>query len=381
MDFSWTEDQLARRQAAAEFAKTCLNEGLAERDRGGDFPREAWERCAEFGVLRSAVPEVYGGSELDLLTTVLVMEGLGHGCRDNGLILALNAQIWTVQHPIVLAGTEEQKQTYLPRLCSGEWIGAQAITEKGAGSDAFSLSTSAIQRDDGYVLNGKKRLITLAPVADLILLFASTAPDKGKWGVTAFLVERSAPGLSFSPIVEKMGLRTVPMGEIELTDCWVPSSARLGREGSGVALCNMGLEYERGCMLASYLGVMERQLEETVEHARTREQFGEPIGKFQSVSNRIADMKVRLEAARHLVYRAAWLKASGKPAMLEAAIAKLFLSEGFVRSSEDAMRVFGGDGYLAGLDPERNLRDSFASTLYGGTSDIQRQVISRLLGL
>ncbi len=380
MDFSWSDAQAARRDEVEAFARS-LNDDLTDRDRAAQFSRDVWAKCAEFGLLRLIVPTEYGGSGLDPLSAVHLMEGFGYGCRDNGLSLALNAQIWTVQHPIAMSGSNPQKREYLPRLCSGEWIGAHAVTEPEAGSDAFSLKTTALRRNGGYVLNGRKCLISLAPVADLFLLFASTAPERGKWGLTAFLLERETEGLSVGPPREKMGLRTIPLGDLELVDCWVPESARLGQEGSGVALSAASLEFERGCMMASHLGAMARQLEEAVAHAQTREQFGQPIGKFQSVSNRIAEMKVRLEAARHLVYRAAWLKANGKAAMLEAAIAKLYLTESFVRSSDDAMRILGGHGYLTGGSAERDLRDAFAGTLYGGTSDIQRRVISRLLGL
>ena len=203
----------------------------------------------------------------------------------------------------------------------------------------------------------------------------------GKWGVTAFLVETTAPGCTIGPVHDKMGLRTVPIGSLEFSDCFIPEENRLGGEGAGFSILNYSLEFDRCCILASQLGAMQRQLEETVEYARTRHQFGQPIGKFQSVSNRIADMKLRLETSRLLLYKVAWMKKRGESAMLDAALLKLHLSESFIASSLDAVRTHGGTGYLTEYDVERDLRDAVGGVLYAGTSDIQRNVIAKLLGL
>jgi alkylation response protein AidB-like acyl-CoA dehydrogenase len=382
MDFSWSEDQLALRDRYVRFAQEELNDQLLDRDRHGTFSRENWQKCADFGILGLSVPEAYGGTaETDILTAMLAMEGLGYGCRDNGLSFGLNAQIWTVQLPIARFGTEAQKQRFLPGLCSGRQIGAHAITEPEAGSDLFSLQTRAEKRDGGYVLNGTKRLVTFAPLADLALVFATLDPALGNWGITAFVVERGTPGFCSSPVQEKMGLRTVPIGELVFENCFIPAENRIGPEGAGVSISNHSLEVERCCILASQLGAMERQLEETVRFARARRQFGQPIGKFQSVSNRAAEMKLRLETARLLLYKVAWLKKQDKPAMLEAALLKLHLSESFVASALDAIRIHGGSGYLTEWEVERDLRDAIGGTLYAGTSDIQRNLIARLLGL
>ena len=196
MDFGWTDEQLARRAAACEFAgRELADDALDERDHEGRFERDLWERCARFGILGLSVPSEFGGAEIDLPTAMLVMEGLGEGCPDNGLAFALNAQLWTVQRPIVRFGSDLQKQRYLPGLCDGTLLGAHALTEPDAGSDAFSLTTRAERRADGYVLTGTKCLVTLAPIADVALVFASTNPAAGKWGVSAFVVERGTPGL------------------------------------------------------------------------------------------------------------------------------------------------------------------------------------------
>jgi len=382
MDFGWTDDQLARRTAARDFAaRELADDTLAERDHEGRFDRELWNRCARFGILGLSVPAEFGGAEIDLPTAMLVMEGLGEGCPDNGLAFALNAQLWTVQRPIVRFGNDEQKRRYLPGLCDGTLIGAHALTEPNAGSDAFSLSMRADRRGDEYVLSGSKTLVSLAPIADVILVFASTKPAAGKWGVSAFVVERGTAGLSAAPSQHKMGLRTVPIGTLRFDECVVPASARIGPEGAGVSISNHSLEVERCCILASQLGAMERQLQRAIAYARSRTQFGQAIGKFQSVSNRIADMKLRIETARLLLYKVAWLVERGQPAMMEAALLKLYLSEAFVESGLDAIRVHGGLGYLTETGVERDLRDAVGGVLYAGTSDIQRNIVSRLLGL
>lgn len=382
MNFDWDDAQLAYRDRVLAFAETELNAELAERERDAVFPRSCWEKCADFGILALSVPgEHSDGEDVDFLTAMLAVEALGRGCRDNGLVFALNAQMWTVQLPIVQFGTDTQKDRYLRPMCEGRLIGAHAITEPETGSDAFSMRTTATRTDGGYVLNGTKHYVSLAPVADLALVFATLDPGLGKWGVTAFLVECSAKGVRRGPAQEKMGLRTVPMGRLEFDDCFVPESARLGPEGAGVSLSNSSLEWERCCILAGHLGAMERQLAECVAYARSRRQFGQPIGKFQAVSHRIVDMKLRLETSRLLLYKVAWLKSEGRTAMTEAALLKLHLSESFTASSLDAIRIHGGRGYLTEFGVERDLRDAVGGTIYAGTSDIQRNIVAGLIGL
>ncbi len=381
MDFSWTEEQLNFKNEVVKFAQKELNGGLIERDRQGELSRENWRKCAQFGILGLAIPEEYGGAGADILTTMLVMEALGYGCRDNGLIFAMNAQMWSVQHPILAFGTEEQKQKYLPGLCSGELIGAHGMSEPDSGSDAYSLRTRAERVENGYVLNGTKTFVSNAPLADMALVFATVDPAKGIGGITAFLVEKNTSGFSMSRDFEKMGLRTAPMSELILQDCFLPVENRLGLEGAGTSIFNSSMEWERSCILGSHVGAMERQLETCIRYARERRQFGQPIGKFQSVANRIADMKVRLETARLILYKVAWLKKMGKSAVMEAALAKLYLSECFVQSSLDAIRTHGGYGYMTEFEVERDLRDSVGGLLYSGTSDIQRTIIARLSGL
>jgi alkylation response protein AidB-like acyl-CoA dehydrogenase len=381
MDFTWSDEQLEFKKTVIAFAQKELNDNPLERDKASQFSRENWLKCAQLGIQGLAIPEAYGGVGADLLTTALVMEGLGYGCRDGGLVFALNSQMWSVQPTLLSFGSEAQKQKYLPGLCRGELIGAYGMTEPDSGSDAFSLRTTATKKDGGYVLNGTKTLVTFAPIADFVVVFATMDPELGKWGVSTFVVDKNTSGFQVSRHMEKMGLRTVPIGELVFEDCFIPEENRIGPEGAGSSIFNNSQEWERAVILASHLGSMEHQLEQAIQYANDRRQFDQSIGKFQSVSNRIADMKVRLEAARLLTYRVAWLKSQGKSVMLDAAIAKLYLSECFVQSSLDAIRVHGGYGYMTEFEVERDLRDAIGGVLYGGTSDIQRNIIARMLGI
>jgi alkylation response protein AidB-like acyl-CoA dehydrogenase len=379
MDFGWDEEQEALRDAAADFARHELNDDVAGRDHRAEFSARAWKKCADFGVLGLPFRRAYGGAEADILTTILTMEGLGYGCRDNGLLFSLNAQMWSVQHPIAEFGSDGQRERYLPGLIAGDVIGAHGMSEPGSGSDAYSLATRAERVDGGYLLNGTKTFVTSAPHADLALVFATLDPAVGQWGVSAFIIENGTPGFSVGHDIDKMGLRTAPMGELVMSDCFVPEDNRLGPEGAGAAIFGNSMEWERASILATNVGAMHRQLETCVLYAQERRQFGKPIGTFQSVSNRIADMAVRLETSRLVLYKVAWLKAKGEPAAYEAAIAKLHLSESFVRSSEDAIRVHGGYGYATETEIERDLRDAIGGTIYSGTSDIQRSIIANWL--
>jgi hypothetical protein len=243
------------------------------------------------------------------------------------------------------------------------------------------MRTRAEKRGDRYVLNGTKTFVSNAPVANLFAIYATIDPALGAMGITGFLVERDTPGLKVGRGLEKMGLRTSPMAEIVLDNCTIPVANRLGREGRGVQVFESSMEWERGCILANYLGLMKRQLETCIEHVRNRRQFGQSIGKFQSVANRIVDMKVRLDACRPLVYKIGWMKEQNKSAMMEASVAKLFVSEALVSSCMDALQIHGGYGYMVEQGIERELRDAMGSTLYSGTTEIQRNIVAKCLGI
>ncbi len=381
MDFSWSDEQLAFRQAVVEFAQKELGKDLVERDAAYEFSREDWNRCAEFGLQGLPFPEEFGGQGADYLTTMLAMEALGYGCRDNGLIFSMNAHLWSGALPIWRFGTDDQQKKYLPGLIDGSLIAVQGMTEPGTGSDAYALATTAVEDGDHYVLNGSKTFITNAPVADVFVVFTTVDKSKGWLGLTAFIVDADAPGLTVGQNFHKMGIRTSPMSELIFDDCRVPAGNMLAKRGSGMMIFNHSIEHERGAILAHTIGTMERQLEESLTYARQRKQFGQAIGKFQAVSHRLVDMKVRLEAARLLLYRLGWNWDQGTGKAIDASMVKLFLSEAWVQSSIDAMWVHGGYGYMVESELERDVRDAFSSRIYSGTNDIQKNVIAHQLKL
>ncbi len=379
MKLSWDEEQVnlgeRMRALGAE-----LGGDLEAREQSRRLHPDDWQRCARGGVLGLAVPREYGGLGLAPTTCALAMEGLGRGCRDNGLLISLGAHIWAVELPIREFGTAEQKQRYLPALCDGRFVGAHAITEPESGSDAMALTARARRDGDHYVLDGTKRFVTNAPIADVFIVYATVDPDLGFTGVTAFLVDRDQPGLTVESRYEKAGLKTSPWGELRLDGCRVPAAQRLGAEKQGSRILRTTMDWERALILAPLLGTMARQIEQCVAHAKSREQFGHNIGRFQSVSNRIADMQVRLEAARLLTYRAAWDLECGTTSIFSEA-AQLEASESAVTTFLDAMQVYGGLGYTTDTDVERNLRDALGTRISSGTSDLQRLVLAEKLGV
>ena len=381
MDFELSPDQRAIREEIVRFARAELNDDLLHRDVDSSFSVESWKKCAAIGIQGLPVPTGYGGAGADALTIVISMEALGYGCRDNGLLFSLGAQMWSCEMPIVRFGTEEQKRRYLPGLSDGSLIGVQCMSEPDTGSDAFALTTSAVRDGDRYVLDGAKTFITNAPIADVFVVFASTDPANGFAGVSAFLVDRETPGVTVGAPFHKMGLRTSPMSEVVFSGCAVSSDHLLGPEGAGAAIFNHSMDWERSCILANTVGSMQRQLESCIAYAKERRQFGQPIGKFQAVAHRIVEMKLRLEAGRLLLYRLGWLKREGKPAPLDSALVKLYLGESFLQSSLDALQIHGGYGYLTESELEREVRDAVASRIYSGTSDIQRNLVASHLGL
>jgi alkylation response protein AidB-like acyl-CoA dehydrogenase len=381
VDFSLSPEQQELRDAALAFARAELRDDVVRRDKEGAFSRELWQRCAAFGIQGLPFAEAYGGGGQDILTTVLAMEALGHGCRDNGLLFGLAAQMWSVQMPLARFGTEAQKQKYLTKLCTGEWVGAHGMSEPDSGSDAFAMRTLAEPKGDHYVLNGTKTFVSEAPVADVFVVFATVERGKGVLGVTGFLIEKDTPGFRVGKQIEKMGLKTSPMAELSFEDCVVPKENLLGREGRGAQVFNDSMEWERGLILASALGTMQRQVDECAKYTRERKQFGKPISQNQAVANKIVQMKVRLEAARLLMYRVAWLRQNNCPAAADTALAKLFVSESLVQSSLDAVQVHGGYGFTTEYEVERDLRDAIGSRLYSGTNEIQHTLVARSLGL
>jgi alkylation response protein AidB-like acyl-CoA dehydrogenase len=379
MDFSWSQQQTELFSVISTFASKELNRNLIDNDRNGVFNREGWKKCGEIGIQGLAVPSEYGGLGQDPLTTVGALECLGYACRDNGLVFSMNAHMWTVCMPLVSFGTEGQKVKYLPGLCNGNLIGGNAMSEPSSGSDAYSLRTTARKIGDKYVLNGSKIFVTNGPIADVIVVFASVDRAKGAAGVSAFLVEKAFPGFFIARALEKMGLRTSPIAELFFDDCEVPEENRLGREGAGASIFTHSMTWERGSILASAVGSMQRTLEKCIRYAKERKQFGQSIGKFQQIANKIVDMKLQVETARYILYHGAYQRYLGRSAIMEAALAKLHISDCWVKSCEAAIQIHGGYGYMTEYEIERELRDAIGSRLYSGTSEIQRNIIASLL--
>jgi alkylation response protein AidB-like acyl-CoA dehydrogenase len=376
VDFSITDEQRAFRASVYEWASDVVAPGAAERDREGRWDPGVWKSFGDFGLAGLPIPEEYGGGGASILDCCLANEAIAEGGHDGGFNLSLGAH-WVIGSvPIWLHGTEEQKQKYLPRLCDGSWIGAWASTEPEAGSDAAGLRTTAVREGDEWVLNGTKIFITNGPTAQLCTVLAKTSEK----GATAFLVETDNPGFQVGRELDKMGCRSSPTAEIALVDCRVPADAVLGVEGE--ALWRIAFEcfdWERTVMMASAIGGMQSTLNVSVRYAKERQQFGRPIAHFQAIAHKLAEMKVKLEACRTAVYRAAWLKQNGQPHQMEASIAKFMCGEMSVQNALDAIQIHGGYGYLRDFPVERALRDAKLGSIGGGTSEIQKLIISRLL--
>lgn len=382
MDFTFTSEQKLLRDSIVKFARGELNHDVIERDRAQTFSRELWRQCAAVGLLGLPVPEEYGGSGADPLSCAIALEALGYGCRDGGLVFSICAHVLACVVPVWQHGSAAQKERYLRGLCDGTLVGAHAITEPDSGSDTFAMRLRAERVGSGWRLNGSKTFISNGPVADVVVLFAVTDPDKGfHGGVTGFLIERGVAGFSSGQKFAKMGLRTSPVGELVFQDVLVPDEAVLGAVGGGASVFGTAMDWERSLLVAAHVGTIERLLETSITYARTRSQFGQTIGKFQAVAHKIADMKVQLEAARLLVYRTASRLTTTRSISLDAAITKLFVSESLVRASLDAVQLHGGYGFMEEYEVERALRDAIGSTLYSGTSEMQRNIIGRWLGL
>jgi alkylation response protein AidB-like acyl-CoA dehydrogenase len=376
MEFGLTQEQRDLRAAAAEAGTRIGAAGGAE----GTFSREAWRAASEFGLAGLDVPREYGGLGLDRLTTALVLESFGRACPQLGLAFSFAAHLFACCGPIAMAGSPALRERLLPRLAGGEAIGANAITEAEAGSDVAELRTEAVRSGEEYRLSGTKVLVTNAPVADVTVVYARCRPEGGYLSLSAFVVERGTPGVSVGRPFEKVGLRGSPIASVYLDGSPVPAANRLGAEGQGALVFKAAMQVERACLFAIYLGAMARQLEATVAYAKERRQFGRPIGKNQAISHRIAEMRLRLDAARLLLYRACWLLDCGDEAALEVSLAKLAVSEAAIRSGLDAIQIHGGVGVVEG-DIDVGLRDALPATIASGTSEMQRDIVAARLGL
>lgn len=381
MEFAQSDTQRDLVAAVAEFAQTALSFDVEDADEKCLFPQQPWQQCADYGVFRWIIPEALGGSGYSITTITYLLEELGYSCSDNGFTFAVAAQIWAVQKTLLQFATDRQIDRYLLTQSDGSLRGCFAITEAGSGSDAFALATSAVKEGEEFILNGEKRMVTMAPEADFAIVFAQTDADKGQWGVTAFIVDLNSPGVTQHENDKKMGLRTVPFGRLTFHNCRIPAQAMLGKAGSGASIFNFTQSAERGLVLAPQLGAMRRLLETCSAFAKSHTRQGTAIGRNQSVSNKIADMSIRLDTSQLLVYKTASMLEQQKQVARESSVTKTFVSEAFVKTCQDAISIHGGSGYMTATGIERNLRDAVAATIYGGTGDVQRNIIARHHGL
>jgi clorobiocin biosynthesis protein CloN3 len=380
MDFDLTPAQKARYDATLAAVGERLS-GCPRDTPDAHFTRDEWRTAAGLGLTGLCLPTGSGGQGLGALDTALCLEAFGRACTDTGLAFGVAAHLLACAVPIRDFAQDEVRGELLSGLAGGDLIAANAMTEENAGSDVGGLRMTAERDGDDYVLRGTKSFSSNAPVADVLVTYAVTEPHAGFLGISAFAVPRGLPGIDVSPPLRKMGLHGCPAGRITFNHCRVPARYRLGEEGQGSAVFQHSMGWERACLFAAYLGLMDRQLGQCVEHARERRQFGRSIGEFQAISHRLATMTQRLESARLLLYRACWLIDQGRDHVTAAALSKVAVSEASVANSLDAIQVFGGAGYLSPAGIERQLRDSVPSVLFSGTTEIQREIIARGAGL
>jgi alkylation response protein AidB-like acyl-CoA dehydrogenase len=375
MDFELSDEQQLVRQTARDFTDNEIVERARENDRNEHFDLELVAKIAQQGYLGALVPREYGGAGLDYLTYALVVEQVGRGCSAMRTVISVQTSL--VCSSILRWGTEGQKQHYLPKLCSGEWLGCYALTEPDTGSDAANQRTRARRSDGGWLINGAKMFISLGNSAKVALVFAQTDPDKGHRGLACFLVDTDQDGFQPQPIHHKMGLRGSDTAAISLDDVWAPEDAILGEVGDGFKVAMTALDSGRYSVAAGCVGICQGCVNASVGYSKEREQFGRPIASFQLVQAMISNMVLETDAARMLVWRAGWLKDSGKPNTTETSIAKLYATEAAVRCANTAIQVHGGSGYVDDHPVERYFRDVRVTTLYEGTSQIQQLIIGR----
>jgi butyryl-CoA dehydrogenase len=375
MDFELTDEQQLIREAVREFAEAEVVPIAAELDRDHRFPYELMPKLAEMNLMGMPYPEKAGGAGADYVSYVIAVEELSRACASTGVILSAHTSLAT--WPVYKFGTEAQHDKYLPDMASGRRLGAFALTEPAAGTDAGAGTATATLRADGYALNGSKMFITNAPFAEVYIVFAKTDPERGTRGISAFIVEKDTPGFSVGEAEHKLGIRGSSTPPIYFSDCRVPREALLGAEGDGFKIAMATLDGGRIGIAAQALGIAQAALDASVAYAKERVQFGKPIATLQAIQWMIADMATEIDAARLLVYRAASCVDHGRPYSTEGAMAKLFASETATRVAGKAIQIHGGYGYTESYPVERNYRDAKITEIYEGTSEVQRMVIAR----
>lgn len=373
MDFSITREQKEFRQEVIDFARENLNDSRYYEE----FSMDMWKKVSDFGLLGITVEEEYGGLSESYETAAIVFEALGYGCMNNGFIFVINNHIWVAQNLIYLYGTKALKDKYLHQMVAGTRIGSIAITEAESGSDAFSMTTSVVEQEDCYLLNGTKMFISNGPISDIFIVFAVTQKEPVKF--SAFVVERQFEGVTTGKNIEKMGLGACPTSELILKDVRIPKENLLGNFNGGGNIMMGALEWERCFEFAPHIGVMQRVMEECIKQANGRKQFGKPIGDNQAVSHKIAEMEVAIEMARMMLYQIAWLKDQKKSAYLQTSVFKLFVSENYIKTCRNGLQIFGAYGYSKEYNLERELRDALASSIHSGTNDMQKNTIYSMI--
>ncbi|MBT3300657.1 MAG: acyl-CoA dehydrogenase [Candidatus Marinimicrobia bacterium] len=375
MDFSLTEEQALVQKTAREFAIEHLAPGVIERDEKEIFPTEQIKMMGELGFMGMMIPEKWGGAEMDALSYVLAMEEIAAVDASVAVVMSVNNSL--VCQLLLDWGTKDQKEKYLKPLASGEKLGAYSLSEPQSGSDASNLRTTAKKDGDQYVLNGTKNWVTSGISSDLVLVFCLTEKGVGYKGISAFIVEKGTAGFSTGKKEDKLGIRGSDTCELYFEDCRIPVDNLLGEEGKGFTIALKTLGGGRIGIASQALGIARASLEKSIEYAKEREQFGKPIGQFGAIQEKLANMATEVDAARLLIWRAAKLKDKNRPYMKEASMAKLYASGVAMRSSTEAVQIFGGVGYMQEYGIERLMRDAKITQIYEGTSEIQQLVIAR----
>ncbi|HEX6594780.1 MAG TPA: acyl-CoA dehydrogenase [Bacillota bacterium] len=377
MNLQFTEEQEMMRNMVRDFAAQEVSKEVERMEKEGRFPRELIQKMGSLGLMGIPIPEQYGGSGMDFTSYIIAIHELSKVSATLGVILSVHTSVGT--NPILYFGNEEQKRHYIPKLASGEYLGAFALTEPSAGSDAASINTRAVKEGDHYVLNGSKIFITNGGEANTYITFARTSEGKGSKGVSAFIVEKDTPGLVIGPNEKKMGLHGSTTVELSFDQCKVPATQLLGQEGEGFKIAMANLNVGRIGIAAQSLGIGEAALEHSIAYAKERKQFRKPIAHLQGISFKLADMATQVESAKLLTYRAASLVQKGIPCGKEASMAKMFASKTARESAIEAVQVYGGYGYTEDYPVERLFRDSKVTEIYEGTNEIQRIVIAKHL--
>jgi len=382
MNFNLTDRQRSLRDDIQQKVEKSINHLAFVKEGNRAFSKADWKRCGELGLHGLPIPKEYGGSGFDAVTTVVGLEALGYSCNDAGLPFAVAAQMLSCLVPIHKFGTDEQKAACLPGLCAGNSLMANSITEKNSGSDVYSMESEAVRSDGSYFLNGEKTMIKNAPIADKSLVYMDTKKTKGYFGgITAFLVDHEKKGVYSEEVLEKIGMESVQMGRQRFRQVEVYPSDVLGKEGAGGPIFSESMNWERACLGAVHVGLMGKITEVSADYARKRKVGSSYISNYQAISHKIADMNVRLQSCRLMVYKAAWdLEHEKKPGKT-ASMAKLYVSTALQKTCLEAFSIMGGSAYLKGSFIESYLRAALSATIYSGTSDVQRNIISSYSGL